>query len=50
MNYTSSANIYTSDDDRDHGYKLFDGYQFNPNFALESGYFDLGDFNFTAHT
>jgi OOP family OmpA-OmpF porin len=33
---------------RDTGYKLFGGYQFNPNFALEGGYFDLGSFAFTA--
>ena len=37
-------------DDRDLGYKLFGGYQFNPNFALEAGYFDLGDFGYTATT
>jgi OOP family OmpA-OmpF porin len=39
-----------SDDDRDTGYKLFGGYQFNKNFALEGGYFDLGRFGFTATT
>ena len=38
------------DDDRDLGYKLFAGYQFNRNFALEGGYFDLGEFSFTANT
>jgi OOP family OmpA-OmpF porin len=38
------------DDDRDLGYKLFGGYQFNRNFALEGGYFDLGNFKFTADT
>lgn len=38
------------DDDRDLGYKLFGGYQFNRNFALEGGYFDLGKFSFTANT
>ena len=38
------------DDDRDLGYKIFGGYQFNENFALEGGYFDLGKFSFTAHT
>lgn len=40
----------TSIDSRDTGYKLFGGYQFNPNFALEGGYFDLGRFGFTATT
>jgi OmpA-OmpF porin, OOP family len=33
-------------DDRDIGFKLFGGYQFNRNFALEGGYFDLGDHSF----
>ena len=39
-----------TDDDRDTGYKLFGGYKFNKNFALEGGYFDLGTFGFTATT
>ncbi len=39
-----------ADDDHDTGYKLFGGYQFNRNFALEGGYFDLGKFGFTAAT
>ena len=38
------------DDNRDTGYKLFGGYKFNKNFALEGGYFDLGKFGFTATT
>lgn len=37
-------------EDRDTGYKLFGGYQFNKNFALEGGYFDLGEFGYTATT
>lgn len=37
-----------ADDNRDTGYKLFGGYQFNRNFALEGGYFDLGQFGYTA--
>lgn len=32
------------------GYKLFGGYQFHPNFAVEGGYFDLGRFDFTSTT
>lgn len=48
QNGFSSATI--SDDDRDTGYKLFGGYQFNKNFALEGGYFDLGQFGFAATT
>ena len=39
-----------SDDNRDTGYKLYGGYKFNRNFALEGGYFDLGRFGFTATT
>ena len=39
-----------SDDDRKTGYKLFGGYQFNNNFAVEGGYSDLGKFGFTANT
>ncbi len=31
-------------DDSDTGYKLFAGYQFNPNFAIEASYLDFGDF------
>jgi len=38
------------DDSRDTGFKLFGGYKFNENFALEGGYFDLGRFNFTSTT
>ena len=39
-----------SNDDNDTGYKLFGGYKFNRNFAVEGGYFDLGRFGFTATT
>jgi OOP family OmpA-OmpF porin len=39
-----------SNDDHDTGYKLFGGYKFNRNFAVEGGYFDLGRFGFTATT
>ena len=38
------------DDNRHTSYKLFGGYQLNKNFALEAGYFDLGQFGFTATT
>lgn len=38
------------EDDRDLGYKVFGGYQFSRYFALEGGYFDLGEFDFTATT
>ncbi len=39
-----------SNDDSDTGYKLFAGYKFNRNFALEGGYFDLGRFGYSATT
>ena len=39
-----------SNNDRDEGYKVFGGYQFNRHFAIEGGYFDLGKFGFTANT
>ena len=38
------------DDNRDTGYKLFGGYRYNKNVAVEAGYFDLGQFGFTATT
>ncbi|MFA6314346.1 MAG: outer membrane beta-barrel protein, partial [Sterolibacterium sp.] len=38
------------DDDRDTGYRLYGGYQFNKNLALEGGYFGLGRFGFAADT
>jgi OOP family OmpA-OmpF porin len=42
-------NSTVSDNNRDTGYKIFGGYQFNRNFALEGSYFDLGTFGFTAN-
>ncbi|OGB81765.1 MAG: flagellar motor protein MotB [Burkholderiales bacterium RIFOXYC12_FULL_60_6] len=42
---TSIANT-----DRDRGFKLFGGYQYNKYLALEAGYFDLGQFGFVANT
>jgi OOP family OmpA-OmpF porin len=37
-------------DEHDTGYKVFGGYQFNKNLALEAGYFNLGKFGFTSTT
>lgn len=45
-----AAAVSIGDNNRDTGYKLFGGYQFNKNIALEGGYFDLGQFGFTATT
>ena len=39
-----------SENNRDHGYKIFGGYLINKNFAIEGGYFDLGEFGFKALT
>jgi OOP family OmpA-OmpF porin len=39
-----------SDDNKGNAFKLFGGYQFNKNFALEGGYFNLGEFGYTATT
>ena len=40
----------SSVDNRSTGGKLFGGYQLNPNFAVEGGYFDLGRFNYSGVT
>lgn len=37
-----------SSDEKDTGYKLFGGYQFNRNIALEGGYYDLGKTSFSS--
>lgn len=39
----------TSSDDRDTGYKIFAGYQFNDWLGLEFGYFDMGKFSTTTN-
>lgn len=44
------ATTSITDDNRDTGYKIFGGYKFNENFAIEGGYFDLGKFGFSATT
>lgn len=38
------------EDDEDFGYKFFGGYKLNRNFAVEGGYFNLGEFGYTATT
>jgi OOP family OmpA-OmpF porin len=37
-------------EDRDTGYKVYGGYQFNPYLGIEGGYYDLGHYGFTATT
>lgn len=44
------ATTSISDQDRDTGYKVYGGYQFNPYFGIEGGYYDLGHYGFTATT
>jgi OOP family OmpA-OmpF porin len=39
-----------NDINRDLGFKIFGGYQYNKHFAVEGGYFDLGQFGFTTST
>ncbi|MEJ0085274.1 MAG: OmpA family protein [Pseudomonadota bacterium] len=41
---------FMDDNERDTGFKVFGGYQFNKYWAMESGYYDLGDFGFTSFT
>jgi OmpA-OmpF porin, OOP family len=36
--------------ERHNAYKIFGGYQISPHFAVEGGYFDLGNYGYTAHT
>ncbi|MFC3283307.1 outer membrane beta-barrel protein [Litchfieldella rifensis] len=42
------SDIGFNTDDSDTGYKLFVGYDFSPNFALEASYLDFGDFTADA--
>lgn len=45
MKDESSALLGTSFDDSDTGWKIFGGYSFNPNFAVELAYIDFGEFS-----
>lgn len=49
LNTGFSTNAFSSDE-RDMGYKLFSGYQFNRYLAVEGGYFNLGKFDFHSNT
>ncbi len=44
LGFTTSSSM----DETDTGWKLFAGYQFNPYFAVEGGYVDLGEFSFST--
>ena len=44
------ATTSITEDEYDVAYKAFVGYQLNQYFALEGGYFDLGQFDYTANT
>lgn len=43
----TDCSISTTCDDSDTGFKIFGGYRFNQNFALEGGYADLGESTFS---
>ena len=45
-----ATSVMFSKNERDTAYKLFIGKQLNKNFAIEGGYFDLGNFGFNATT
>jgi OOP family OmpA-OmpF porin len=44
------TNTYLDHNTTDGGYKIYGGYQFNQHISIESGYFDLGDFQFNHIT
>lgn len=44
------ATAVTAKDERDTAFKLFLGHRFNRNFAVEGGYFDLGQSSYTTTT
>jgi len=43
-----ATGVYSSKDESDTSFKLFAGYKFNSNFAIEGGYADFGNFNAKA--
>ncbi len=45
-----ASSVSIEDEDDDIGFKLFGGYQFDKHWAVEGGYFNLGEFGFTATT
>ncbi len=47
---TGATPVYTDQSNHDTGYKLFGGYQFNKNLAVEGGYFSLGSLTYNSVT
>ncbi len=47
---TGVTSVSIDDNEDDTAYKLFGGYQYNKNFAVEGGYFNLGQLGYTATT
>ncbi|MEK8090838.1 outer membrane beta-barrel protein [Thermithiobacillus plumbiphilus] len=47
---SGATSVSIQEDNRDLGYKIQAGYQFNRYLALEGGYFNLGKFSYTANT
>lgn len=45
-----ATSVATTKSENSTGYKLYAGYQFNRNFAVEAGYFDLGKVSFDSTT
>ena len=45
---TGTGAVLQGNEQQDTAYKIFGGYQFNRNFALEAGYFNLGKFTYNA--
>jgi OOP family OmpA-OmpF porin len=45
---SGATSVTVADSDRDTSYKIYGGYRFNKNFAIEGGAFDLGNFGFRA--
>lgn len=46
----SYINTYLNHNTIDLGYKVYGGYEINPRFSIEAGYFDLGEFQFNHTT
>lgn len=47
---TGATTTGLTHENEDASYKVFGGYQINPNFAVEAGYFNLGAFGFKSTT